>query len=706
MKPVDPIGERKPRAPKHKICSACGQDRHMKQFRQVRDLTKANKGKNVFKRVDVCIPCEAAGEHQATLDEAKQRRKDEEEAARKARERKKAEKVAKARLEKMTEEEFEREVRRAEARILREKVRNSPRVRGMREEAKLRKKRALAEGPATELAQRELAGKSLLEYIRHFHGKYDAGWVHKLICKRLELFMRQVERQEDPRLMIFMPPRSGKSTIASQYFPSYVMGHHPDWEIIAASYAVSLPLGFSRKNRALVQEKRYHQVFPETVLDPNNQSAEGWFTTKEGMYLPAGVGGGITGKGAHILVIDDPIKDAEEAGSETVQEKIWEWWDSTAKTRLAPGGGVLIFHTRWSDRDLAGRLIKQMKDQHAESAELIEDTLRRLEQAEQEQDVKEVVELRAARDRFIEEREAIDDWEVLSFPALAKNDEYITAQGRIVTQLPEDGRAVLLRREGEALHPTRFSRARMMNRKKGMIPRWWNALYQQDPVPDEGEYFQKSHFRYVGDPTWLQNNYKRMKRFAAWDLAIGKKNRNDWTVGLIGGLDHDNRIYLLDHLRGRMGSKEIAKAILESAQRWQVDMIGLEEGQIKLAIFPYIQDVMAEMKYHPSFTEGKSKLQPITDKEQRARVGQGKLQNGQVYVPLPTVCPWVEEFINELVRFPAGLYDDRVDAFAWLMRMMSGQAPPPKPKQMQVKSWKDELRSIIAEGGGIDPMAA
>ncbi len=678
-------------------CATCGVVKHIRFFQKKR-------GRGVGYR-ESCIACTAASKP-TVFEEANLRKQERMAKAEEA----KAKEEAKKRLEKLSEQEFERKVRKAQRRLENSEARrrNQPKQTPEDNRTSKRRSKALRDGPQVELAKRKAAERSLLEYIRHFHGKYDAGWVHKLICKRLELFMRQVERQEDPRLMIFMPPRSGKSTIASQYFPSWVLGHHPDWEIIASSYAVSLPLGFSRKNRALVQEPRYHQVFPDTRLDQNNQAADGWFTTAGGMYLPAGVGGGITGKGAHILVIDDPIKDAEEADSETVQEKIWEWWDSTAKTRLSPGGGVLIFHTRWSDRDLAGRLIKQQQDQLTESRELLEDVGKRLEQAIADQDAEEVVQLRRQQGQYQEEADAIDKWEILSFPAIAKNDEYITGQGEIVTVPPEDEKAILLRSEGEALHPTRFSRARLVNRKKGMIPRWWNALYQQDPVPDEGEYFQKAWFRFVGDPTWLQHNWKRMKRFSAWDLAIGKKQRNDWTVGLVGGLDYDGRIYLLDCIRGRMGSKEIAKAILSSAQNWRVDQVGIEEGQIKMAIFPYLEDVMNEMKYHPSFTEGKDALRPITDKEQRARVGQGKLQNGQIYMPPVAVAPWVEDFIAELLRFPAGLFDDRVDAFAWLMRMMAGTAPPPKPKQARFKSWKDELGQYVTDeyGGAPPPMAA
>jgi hypothetical protein len=198
-----------------------------------------------------------------------------------------------------------------------------------------------------ELAQRELCRKYLLASILRFNPQYLAGWVHKDICVRLEKFMHDIEDGKNPRLMLQMPPRHGKSTIASQEFPAWVLGHHPEWEIMGCSYAESLALDFSRAVRERLRDTEYHVLFKDTKLDRDNSNAQGWKTTKKGGFLPAGVGGAITGKGAHILIIDDPVKNSQEAESETTRESISNWYDSTAYTRLAPGGGVLIIQTRW-----------------------------------------------------------------------------------------------------------------------------------------------------------------------------------------------------------------------------------------------------------------------------------------------------------------------------------------------------------------------
>lgn len=195
--------------------------------------------------------------------------------------------------------------------------------------------------PYAELAQRELCRRKLLPFIQRFRPKYMAGWVHEDICRRIERFVKQVEQGLSPRLLLMMPPRSGKSEISSRHTPAWILGQHPDWEIIAGSHTSSLSLSFSRYLRDVMRDPAYTAVFPEAKLDPSSQSVENWNLTKGGGYLAAGVGTGITGRGAHVLLLDDLVKDMEAADSITIRDNTWEWYLSTAYTRLAPGGGVL-----------------------------------------------------------------------------------------------------------------------------------------------------------------------------------------------------------------------------------------------------------------------------------------------------------------------------------------------------------------------------
>ena len=195
--------------------------------------------------------------------------------------------------------------------------------------------------PMAEFAARELCRRKLLPFIQRFRPKYTAGWVHEDICRRIERFIKQVEAGLSPRLLLMMPPRSGKSEISSRHTPAWILGQHPDWEIIAGSHTSSLSLSFSRYLRDVMRDPAYTAVFPDARLDPSSQSVENWNLTKGGGYLAAGVGTGITGRGAHVLLLDDLVKDIEAADSLTIRDNTWEWYLSTAYTRLAPGGGVL-----------------------------------------------------------------------------------------------------------------------------------------------------------------------------------------------------------------------------------------------------------------------------------------------------------------------------------------------------------------------------
>lgn len=530
-----------------------------------------------------------------------------------------------------------------------------------------------------ELIRRILSRRSLLRFIQRFHPGYQAGWVHKLICEKLETFVERVARRESPRLMLFMPPRHGKSLIASQNFPAWALGQHPEFEIIAASYGTSLPLKFSRAVRAFLRDPAYQKIFEATRLDTDNENVEGWMTTQGGGYVPAGVGTGVTGKGAHILIVDDPIKDAEEADSAVIREATWDWFGSTAYTRLAPGGGVLIIQTRWHDADLAGRAITQMKEGvKAADAE----RLARLDAGDDPAEVEAKYQATLAE---------IDRWEIVVFPAVAEEDEYLTADRDIVYQ-PMPG-AEALRKKGEALHPDRFDSVKLARIKRALQPRHWSALYQQNPIPLEGAFFTKEMVRY--EP--YQPDTREFRLFAAWDLAIGQSQTSDYTVGMIGGLDFENNLHVLDMIRGRMNTYQIVEAILDAAQKHDLMCTGIEKGQLEQAIRVHLEQRMRERKEFPTLAEGDNALKPVTDKLKRAGPLQGRMQQGMVY--LPSNQPWTDTAVHELLRFPGGEHDDCVDALAWLVRLASKYGPPkPRIKETKQKSWKDKLKGRVAGG--------
>jgi predicted phage terminase large subunit-like protein len=209
---------------------------------------------------------------------------------------------------------------------------------------------------AAELLARRKARAGLLAFTGYTNPIYVAAAHHDLIAQKLEA----VERGEIKRLMIAMPPRHGKSELASRRFPAWFLGRNPAKQIIAASYGSDLASDFGREVRNIVHSPEFAALF-ETRLAVDSKAANRWHTDQGGMYVAAGVGTAITGRGADILLIDDPFKDRQEADSEIQRQRVWDWYTSTAYTRLMPGGAVVVINTRWHDDDLSGRLLAEQE---------------------------------------------------------------------------------------------------------------------------------------------------------------------------------------------------------------------------------------------------------------------------------------------------------------------------------------------------------
>lgn len=482
----------------------------------------------------------------------------------------------------------------------------------------------LAMAAKRERAKRELARRHLLPFVHRFNPNYEAGWVHKDICQRLERFSQQVANKESPRLMLFCPPRHGKSELASRTFPAWHLGHYPEHEVIACSYSASLALKFSRKVRSMVRDPNYRGLFKNTVLDGENQAAENWTLTRGGGYMAAGVSGPLTGNGMHIGIIDDPVKNRDEAESENIREGIKDWYTSTFYTRLAPGAGILIILTRWHDDDLAGWLLEQEKHDG-------------------------------------------DKWEVVKYPAIAEHKERF-------------------RDVGEPLHPERYSLELLNKIKNAIGPRDWEALYQQNPVASDGDYFKQSYIRYYA-PKDLPP-MEELKTYTAWDLAIGTKEHNDYSVGITVGIDINENIFILDVQRGRWDAHALVELILDTYIKWKPEKVGIEKGHIEMTLGPFLRKRIRERReYGFNWEELKTGRR---DKLARARSIQGRMQQGMVY--FPEKAQWTQTLVNEILRFPNGKNDDQVDALAWIGLLMDTfavyVAKKPKPK----KSWKDMLR--------------
>lgn len=368
--------------------------------------------------------------------------------------------------------------------------------------------------PTLEAIQIELARRSLYDFTTWTKPDYQGGWFSRELADRLDRFLEGVRTKSSPRLMISAPPRSGKSEIASRRFPAYALGRNPDLAIIAASYGADLANSINRDVQRIIEDPRYTRTFPGTRLNSRNvkTTAEGnWLKNADafevvcqrGAYRSAGVGGAITGQGGDILLIDDPIKDAEQAASPVYRNKVWDWYRSTLYTRQAPGAGILIILTRWNEDDLAGRLL---------------------------------------RDSETEDGEA---WEVLRFPAIAEaHEEY--------------------RRAGEALHPERFSLERLERIRRAVGSQVWASLYQQRPAPLEGGMFKRHWFGVVPS---APADAKRIRKWDLAATEASRGSDPDWTVGLKMGRDDSGFFYVEDVVRTRDSAHNIERAILSTAQQ-------------------------------------------------------------------------------------------------------------------------------------------
>lgn len=281
---------------------------------------------------------------------------------------------------------------------------------------------------ASELLDRETAATSLLAFTEYTLPSYERADHHVQIADHLEA----VVAGDLDRLIIAMPPRHGKSELASRRFPAWFLGRHPDKEIIAASYNADLARDFGREVRNLVASDDYQNVFPGVHLLADSRAADRWHTNRGGVYAAAGIGGSITGRGAHIGLIDDPIKSQEEADSELYRSRLWKWYRSTFYTRLMPfagnpGGAVVVIQTRWHDDDLVGRLLNEPN---------------------------------------------ASEWTVLDLPALGGPNE------------------------DEALWPERYPAEALQRIRDTVGPRPWSALYQQRPSPDDGVFYQRPWFHW------------------------------------------------------------------------------------------------------------------------------------------------------------------------------------------------------------------
>jgi len=422
-------------------------------------------------------------------------------------------------------------------------------------------------------------------------------WWEALHLRVISKLLAEAVAGVKPRVLLSTPPRHGKSELTSYWFPLWFLAKNPTKKIILCSYEADFAAGWGRRVRDAIN------LFGSELgleLDGSTTAANRWQLTTGGGMMTAGAGGPITGKGADLLIIDDPIKNDEDASSDVLREKLWDWWQTTAMTRLEPGGVVVIIGTRWHEDDLIGRLEK------------------------------------AARVEGL-------DWTIIKFPAIAE---------------PEDP---LGRLPGDPLWPERIPLSILEERKKGMSPYHFSALYQQNPTPEEGGGVPRRWWKFYKP---LPAGFVFDQVIQSWDLAFKDLKTSDYSVGQVWGRKGAD-LYLLHQVRDHMNMVDVMHEVRLMQQQFPQAVAKLiEESANGIAILQVMQHEVRGMI--PVKTKGQSK-------DQRLEAVKPLIHAGNVFLPEEpdgTKAAWVWEFVEECAAFPHGTHDDQMDAMTQALKYL------------------------------------
>ena len=218
-----------------------------------------------------------------------------------------------------------------------------------------------------QLEKQELCQGDFISFVKSQWPDFVEGRHHKIIGEKFN----QIARGKLKRLIVCLPPRHTKSEFASTFFPAWMMGLRSNLKIIQTTHTAELAVRFGRRVRNIIDSDDYQEVFPDLKLEADNKSAGRWTTNGGGESFYAGVGGAITGRGADLLIIDDPVSE-QDALSPTAMDAVYEWYTSGPRQRLQPGGIIVIVMTRWSTKDLVGKVLKKQGDEHADQWDVVE----------------------------------------------------------------------------------------------------------------------------------------------------------------------------------------------------------------------------------------------------------------------------------------------------------------------------------------------
>ena len=373
--------------------------------------------------------------------------------------------------------------------------------------------------------QNQLAYDDLIEFCKAMMSDFIVGRHHRILADML----MGIERGDKDRVCVNIPPRHGKSQLVSIFYPAWYLGRNPDKKVMMVSHTTDLAVDFGRKVRNIIASEAYRSIFPTVKLASDSKSAGRWSTNVGGEYYACGVGSALAGRGADLLLIDDPHSEQDViSGNFSVFEKAYEWYTFGARTRLMPGGRVAIIQTRWHMDDLTGRVVKDMAN-----------------------------------------NERADQYEVIEFPAILHVDD------------PDTGKPV-----DKPLWPEFFDIEALLRTKASMPVFQWNAQYQQQPTAEEAAIVKREWWN-----EWEKDDPPSCEYvIMSLDSAAEKHNRADYTALTTWGvfLNEETSAYniiLLNSIKERLEFPELKELAMEQYTDWEPDAFIVEKKSSGVALY-------------------------------------------------------------------------------------------------------------------------